>query len=237
MKTSAELIKLQGVHAGYGDAKVLFDLSMVVAEGECVALLGRNGAGKTTTMRTIIGLSRITAGEVLYEGKSIRGRSTFALGRAGLGMVPEDRRIFAELTVVENLEIAARTGRPNPWTVERALEFFPELKAHVNRRGGVLSGGQQQMLTIARTLMTNPRVLLLDEPSEGLAPLIVERILDRVKELRRAGLTILLAEHNLRFSLALSDRVYVLERGQVKYTGTAKEFAGNAALQEEMLSI
>jgi branched-chain amino acid transport system ATP-binding protein len=188
-------------------------------------------------MRTILGMTRIYEGTVTYEGRPTRGRSTPELARAGIGLVPEDRRIFADLTTLENLEIAQKRGPAQQWTIDRVFEFFPELKPHAQRRGGLLSGGQQQMLTIARTLMTNPRLLLLDEPSEGLAPMLVERILDRSLELKRSGLTILLAEQRLGFSLALSDHVYVLERGQVKYSGDTAELARDEVLQHQLLSV
>lgn len=231
------LLQVQGLQAGYGSSQVLFGLDFELRAGEVITLLGRNGMGKSTTMRTVMGLTRLSRGEVLYEGRSLRGQSTPHRVRAGIGMVPEDRRIFAELTVTENLEIAARGGAAAHWTLERVFDFFPELKPHAQRRGGLLSGGQQQMLTIGRTLMTNPRLLLLDEPSEGLAPLLVERILDRTQELKRSGLTLLIAEQNLGFSLQVSDRVYVLERGQVRHSCTAAELARDEALQHQLLSI
>lgn len=237
MNATPALLALNRVTAGYGDATVLFDLSLEVRQGECVALLGRNGVGKTTTMRTVMGLTRLAGGEVLYGGRPLHRQSTSSRVRAGIGMVPEDRRIFSELTVAENLEIAARASVQSAWSVERVFEFFPELGPHAQRRGGLLSGGQQQMLTIGRTLMTNPKLLLLDEPSEGLAPLLVERILERTQELKRSGLTILLAEQNLGFSLKVSDRVYVLERGQVKHSGAADELAQDEELQHRLLAI
>ena len=237
MTKRTSYLKLDNVTAGYGEATILFGLSLEVFEGECVALLGRNGTGKTTTMRTVMGLTRLMKGECLYQGTSLLGKSTPSRVRLGIGMVPEDRRIFAELTVKENLEIAARGTGDSAWTAEKVFDFFPELKPHAERPGGLLSGGQHQMLTIGRTLMTNPKLLLLDEPSEGLAPLLVERILERTQVLKQLGLTLMIAEQNLKFSLQVSDRVYVLERGEVSYSGSASDLAQNEELQHQLLTV
>jgi len=209
-----------------------------VQQGECVCLLGRNGVGKTTTMRTVMGLTPSSAGRVRFKSRDITGWPPHRIARAGIGLVPEDRRIFAELTVWENLDVgrraAARRGR---WTVDGVLELFPALAALRDRQGGFLSGGEQQMLTIARTLTGNPELLLLDEPSEGLAPLVVEALLTKVRELKAQGLTILLAEQGVDFSLALADRVYVLEKGTVRYSGEAASLRSDRELLDRLLSL
>ena len=232
------LLEVQDIHTAYGLSRVLFGVSLTVAVGECVCLLGRNGVGKTTTMRSIMGLTPPSAGSVLWKGADITGRAPHRIARAGIGFVPEDRRIFAELTVWENLDVAQRAAsRPGPWTVEAVYDLFPKLRELAGRRGGHLSGGEQQMLTIARTLMGNPELLLLDEPSEGLAPLVVDQLLDRVTELKRQGLTILLAEQGVEFSLALADRVYVLEKGTVRFEGPAARLREDAGLRQELLAL
>jgi branched-chain amino acid transport system ATP-binding protein len=234
---TAPKLVLDGVHAAYGLSQVLFGVSLAVAPGECVCLLGRNGVGKTTTMRSIMGLTPASAGRIEWQGRSIRGRAPYEIANAGIGFVPEDRRIFAELTVWENLDVASRRGRTGGWTVERVYDLFPKLRELADRQGGFLSGGEQQMLTIARTLMGNPELLLLDEPSEGLAPLVVEALRERIADLKREGLTILLAEQSVDFCLALADRVYVLEKGAVRYQGTADEFRADRSIQERYLEL
>jgi branched-chain amino acid transport system ATP-binding protein len=228
---------LADVHASYGLSQVLFGVSLEVASGECVCLLGRNGVGKTTTMRTIMGLTPATRGRILWKGEDLRGRAAYQIAQAGIGYVPEDRRIFAELTVWENLDVAARRISSGGWTVERVYELFPKLRELAQRQGGFLSGGEQQMLTIARTLMGNPELLLLDEPSEGLAPLVVDTLRDRIAQLKRDGLTILLAEQSVDFSLALADRVYVLEKGTVRFHGSAAEFREDRSIQQRYLEL
>jgi branched-chain amino acid transport system ATP-binding protein len=232
------LLELHDVHAAYGTSRVLFGISLEVAPGECVCLLGRNGVGKTTTMRAIMGLTPPSTGRVVWKGRDIAGRAPFRIARDGIGFVPEDRRIFAELTVMENLDVAARAARrPGPWDVARVCGLFPKLRELADRQGGFLSGGEQQMLTIGRTLMGNPELLLLDEPSEGLAPLVVENLLEQVGVLKREGLTILLAEQGVDFSLALADRVYVLEKGAVKFAGAASTLRDNPQLRDELLAL
>jgi branched-chain amino acid transport system ATP-binding protein len=210
-----------------------------VDRGEVVALLGRNGVGKTTIMRTIIGLTPPKRGIVRWEGREVQGLAPHRIARLGVGFVPEDRRIFPDLTVWENLDIARRPGPTGSatFTEERIYDIFPKLKELRTRRGGFLSGGEQQMLTIARSLMANPTLLLLDEPSEGLAPLIVASMRNQIDSLRREGLSILLAEQSLDFVLSLSDRVYILEKGEVKFTGTAEEVRGNQALSDQYLTV
>ena len=232
------LLAVDNIHAAYGISRVLFGISFEIAQGECVCLLGRNGVGKTTTMRAIMGLTPPNAGRVVWKGQDIAGWPPFRIARAGIGFVPEDRRIFADLSVLENLEVAGQAaGRWGRWTVDTVFELFPKLRELAGRQGGFLSGGEQQMLTIGRTLMGNPELLLLDEPSEGLAPLVVENLLDRVGRLKREGLTILLAEQGVDFSLALADRVYVLEKGSVRHSGPASELRDNAPLREELLAL
>ncbi len=232
------LLVLRDVEAAYGSARVLFGISLEVAQGECVCLLGRNGVGKTTTMRAILGLTPPTAGRVLWKGRDIAGRAPFRTVRDGIAFVPEDRRIFAELTVRENLEVARQAaGRPGRWTIAAVFDLFPKLGELSGRRGGFLSGGEQQMLTIGRSLLTNPELLLLDEPSEGLAPLVVESLLEQIGRLKREGLTILLAEQGVDFSLALADRVYVLEKGTIRHSGPAAELRDRPELRDRLLAL
>jgi branched-chain amino acid transport system ATP-binding protein len=203
-----------------------------------VCLLGRNGVGKSTTMRSIMGLTPPYAGRIAWKGRDITGWPSYRVARAGIGFVPEDRRIFADLTVLENLDVAQRAaGGPGAWTIERVFDLFPKLRELTRRNGGFLSGGEQQMLTIARTLMGNPQLLLLDEPSEGLAPLVVDHLHDQIARLKREGLTILLAEQNTEFSLSLGDRAYVLEKGAIRFAGAAAELRDNEALRHELLAL
>ena len=232
------LLAVEDLRSAYGLSQVLFGISLEVAVGECVCLLGRNGVGKTTTMRSVMGLLRPTSGRVLWKGTDIAGWPPHRVARAGIGFVPEDRRIFAELNVWENLEVAARAARrPGHWNLAAVYRLFPKLDELRNRQGGFLSGGEQQMLTIARTLMGNPELLLLDEPSEGLAPLVVESLLENIRELKGQGVTILLAEQGVDFSLALADRVYVLEKGTIRYTGPAAELRDDPALRDRLLAL
>lgn len=234
----AALLSVDAIHTAYGLSKVLFGITVDVNQGECVCLLGRNGVGKSTTIRSIMGFNPPAQGRISFKGQDITGWSPHRIARAGLGFVPEDRRIFAELTVWENLDIAARaSGRAGHWTIERIYDVFPKLGEIRDRMGGFLSGGEQQMLTIARTLMTNPELLLLDEPSEGLAPLVVDMLLEKIGELKQGGLTILLAEQGLEFSLALADRVYVLEKGEVRYTGPASALRDDRELADRLLAL
>jgi branched-chain amino acid transport system ATP-binding protein len=232
------LLAVHDIHAAYGSSRVLFGISLDVAPGECVCLLGRNGVGKTTTMRAIMGLTPPSAGRIVWKGADIAGWPPHRVARAGIGFVPEDRRIFAELTVRENLDVSAQAaGRAGRWNADAVFALFPKLKELGGRQGGYLSGGEQQMLTIGRTLMGNPELLLLDEPSEGLAPLVVESMLEQIGRLKREGLTILLAEQGVDFSLALADRVYVLEKGAVRFAGAAAELRDNPRLRDELLAL
>jgi branched-chain amino acid transport system ATP-binding protein len=227
------------VHTAYGLSRVLFGVSIEVSAGECVCLLGRNGVGKTTTMRSIMGLTPPNAGRIVWKGTDITGWQPYRVARAGIGFVPEDRRIFADLTVWENLDVASRAaaGNTRGFTVERVLDLFPTLRELAGRNGGFLSGGEQQMLTIARTLMGNPELLLLDEPSEGLAPLVVDHLREQIARLKHEGLTILLAEQNVEFSLELADRVYVLEKGAIRFSGPATRLRDDEALRRELLAL
>ena len=225
------MLEINGIDAFYGRSHVLHGVSLKVEAGEAVLLVGRNGAGKTTTMRAIMGLTTIGRGEVLLDGQPMTGLATHLIARAGIGLVPDTRRMFAALTVAENLELGlkapAKGQSGQAWTIPRALDLFPALKPLLSRRAGALSGGQQQMLAIARTLVGNPKLLLLDEPMEGLAPVIVEEVADRLVALRKEGLSMVLAEQNLSLSRALADRVYVLETGYVRHEGRLAELEAN----------
>ena len=234
----SSLLEAHALHTAYGLSRVLFGVSIDVAAGECVCLLGRNGVGKSTTMRSIMGLTPPQSGRVVFRGVDITGWEPYRVARAGIGFVPEDRRIFADLTVWENLDVARRTvGGNGGFTLERVFDLFPKLRELTSRQGGHLSGGEQQMLTIARTLMGNPELLLLDEPSEGLAPIVVDHLRDQIARLKREGLTILLAEQNTEFSLELADRVYVLEKGSIRFSGPAARLRDDAALRQELLAL
>ena len=232
------LLEVRDLHTAYGLSRVLFGVSLEIAAGECVCLLGRNGVGKSTTIRSIMGLTRPSSGEVRWKGQDIVGWAPHRIARAGIGFVPEDRRVFADLSVWENLDVARRvSGRSGVWTDAAVFDLFPALKPIAGRRAGYLSGGEQQMLTIGRALMGNPELLLLDEPSEGLAPLVVEHLLQQVAALKRQGLTILLAEQGVDFSLRLADRVYVLEKGSVRFSGPSAELRDDEALRNRLLAL
>jgi len=236
---SEALLSVRGLRAWYGRAQVLSDIALDLARGEVIALMGRNGAGKSTTFRAIMGLMERSAGEVLFRGQALHGLEPFEIARLGLGYVPEDRRIFSELSVMENLEVGrqpARDGAPL-WTPEKLFAIFPNLGEMRDRPGGRMSGGEQQMLTVARTLMGNPYLVMLDEPSEGIAPKIVEDMANMILELKREGLSVLLSEQNLHFAQLVCDRTYVIEKGQVRYEGTMAELARNAEVMREYLSI
>ncbi len=221
------LLAMEQLEAGYGPIRVVRALNLSIEAGEVVALLGRNGAGKTTTLKAALGLVRVFSGRVRYRDRDITRLPTYRRALLGMGYVPDDRRIFPELTVRENLEVAQKTGSNHArgWTVQRIYQLMPWLKEIERRRGGFLSGGEQQMLTIARTMMGNPEVLLLDEPTEGLAPHFVSLVGELVKQLKASGTTVLLAEQNLRFITPLADRVYVLESGELRLEGTMAAMA------------
>ena len=229
-----DMLEVVELHAHYGRAHILQGVSFAVGEGEVVALLGRNGAGKSTTMKAVMGLVPPTSGSVRFAGREVAGREPFEIARLGLGYVPEERRIFTELTVRENLE----TGRRGVgWTPAKVAELFPSLGAMMDRPGGRMSGGEQQMLTIGRTLMGNPRMILLDEPSEGLAPVIIERMAEAIARLKREGLSILLSEQNLHFARLVSDRALVLEKGAIRWSGTMEALMADEAARAAYLSV
>ncbi len=212
------MLELKRLNAGYGRAQVLFDLSLELGRGEVAVLAGRNGAGKSTTVKSIMGLLRPVSGEIRFEGERIEKLEPFEISRLGLGYVPEDRRIFTDLSVAENLEVGRRPPRAGMpvWTEERLFALFPNLAGARQRLGAHLSGGEQKMLAIARTLMGNPAAILLDEPSEGIAPVIVRQMADTILQLKRAGMSVLLCEQNLKFARRVADRAYLIEKGQVR---------------------
>ena len=233
------MLELKRVSAGYGRAQVLFDVHLTLGAGEVVALLGRNGAGKSTALKTAMGLLPVLSGEIVFEGKNIHNTEPYQVARLGLGYVPEDRRIFGGLSVTENLEAgrqAPRAGAP-AWTPEKLFELFPNLGRMRARRGGRMSGGEQQMLAIARTLMGNPRAVLLDEPFEGLAPLIVEGVAASIRELKREGLSVLLCEQNLRVARSIADRACIIEQGRLRYEGSPAALDADPALRERYLAL
>jgi len=233
------LLDIRNLDAFYGRAQVLFGLSLHLYPGEVVALVGRNGAGKTTTLKAIMGLISATATHATFKGHSLGRLPTYRIARLGLGYVPEDRRIFTDLTVEENLETGRRPagdGR-QPWTPERLFGLFPNLAEMRGRRGNQMSGGEQQMLSIARTLMGNPDAILLDEPSEGIAPVIVQMMAEAIRAMKAEGVAVLLSEQNWAFATGISDRAYVIERGEIRFQGTMAELMADEALRAETLGI
>ena len=241
---SEPMLTVASLSAWYGAARILYDLSFEVNRGEVVALMGRNGAGKSTTMKTIMGLIPRREGIVRFNGEDISNRKPFEIARRGLGFTPEDRRIFVDLTVMENLDVGHQStrhfsdGKPAPsWTPEQLFRLFPNLAEMPDRLGGRMSGGEQQMLTVARTLMGNPLLVLLDEPSEGVAPLIVEQMANTILELKKQGLSILLSEQNIHFARLVSDRVYVLEKGQIHWQGSVVDLDANPEVQRTYLTV
>jgi branched-chain amino acid transport system ATP-binding protein len=233
------MLSVRGLNAYYGRAHILADVALEVATGEVVVLLGRNGAGKSTTLKSIMGLVRPASGEIEFDGRRIDGLEPYAIAQAGIGYVPEDRRIFAELTVLENLEVGRQPPRPNApaWTAAKVFELFPNLATMPDRPGGRTSGGEQQMLTIARTLMGNPACVLLDEPSEGLAPVVVDQMARAIRALKREGLSVLLSEQNLHFATEVSDRAYIIEKGRMRFSGTMAELAASAEVRAQYLAV
>jgi branched-chain amino acid transport system ATP-binding protein len=222
------MLEVQGIHTYYGLSHILFDVSLKVKKGQVVCLLGRNGAGKTTTFRSIMGLNPPSQGHIRFNDADVTGAPPYQLVRKGMAWVPDDRRIFADLTVGENLEIAERQGAGDEkWDKAKVYSLFPALKDLDGRKGGLLSGGEQKMLAIGRALMTNPQFLLLDEPTEGLAPVLVKSLGERIKKLKEAGLTVLLAEQNVKFTLTLSDYGYIIDNGRICYQGPVEELADN----------
>jgi branched-chain amino acid transport system ATP-binding protein len=240
---SEPLLSAKNLSAWYGAAQVLFDVNLEVKRGEVVALMGRNGAGKSTTLKSLIGMQDKRRGQVTFMGRDISKMQSHQAARMGLGFVPEDRRIFTDLTVMENLEVGRQAPRRWPdghaapvWTVEQLFKLFPNLAEMPNRQGGRMSGGEQQMLTVARSLMGNPYVVLLDEPSEGVAPVIVEQMVQMILQLKRQGVSILLSEQNMHFAQWVSDRAYVLEKGQILFQGSMSDLTANEEVRRNYLS-
>jgi branched-chain amino acid transport system ATP-binding protein len=228
------MLSVRGLNAYYGRAHILADVSLDVAKGETAVLLGRNGAGKSTTLKSIMGWIRPRSGEIAFDGRRIDRLPMWRVARSGLGYVPEDRRIFTDLSVAENLDVGRRG---EGWTPERLFALFPNLAEAKDRPAGRISGGEQQMLAIARTLMGNPSCLLLDEPSEGLAPVILEQLAAALKSLKAAGMAVLLSEQNWRFASAIADRAYVIEKGRIRFAGTTAELAGDQAAHARYLAV
>jgi branched-chain amino acid transport system ATP-binding protein len=239
MTDAASVLEVQGIDALYGKAHILFEVSLAVASGEVVVLLGRNGAGKSTTLKSIIGMVPIAGGVVRFDGRDIGRLRPHEVARLGLGYVPEERRIFTDLTVLENLEVGRQAPRAGvaTWDFERIGALFPNLAQMPQRLGGRMSGGEQQMLTIARTLMGNPRCLLLDEPSEGVAPVIVDQMAEAIRALKAQGVAILLSEQNLRFAQAVADRAYIIEKGRIRFSGTMAELAARDDVRAQYLAL
>jgi branched-chain amino acid transport system ATP-binding protein len=242
--SQATLLEARGLNAWYGAAHILFDVTLQVNRGEVVALMGRNGAGKSTTLKALMGMLAKRKGSVSFLGKDISRSEPHEVSRMGLGYVPEDRRVFGDLTVMENLEVGRQgarqwsDGSAAPlWTHERLFKLFPNLGEMPDRPGGRMSGGEQQMLTVARTLMGNPFLVLLDEPSEGVAPVIVEQMAQMILELKAQGVSILLSEQNMHFAELVSDRAYVLEKGQIRYQASMAELAANEEVRRAYLSV
>jgi len=233
------ILELKDVHTFYGTSHVLFGVSLDVRQGEVVCLMGRNGAGKTTTFRTIMGLTPARSGAILFRGREIRSMKVHERARLGIGYVPEDRQIFPELTVRENLEIGRSSGihRKDGWTLDRVYDLFPVLKKFDSKPGGQLSGGEQQMLTIARTLSGNPALVLLDEPTEGLAPVIVLSLKEMILRLKEMGTTILLSEQNVKFAVKVSDRVFIIDNGAIRYRNETARFIEDEAVQKRYLAV
>jgi branched-chain amino acid transport system ATP-binding protein len=238
--SAGAILEVEEMSAAYGAAQILFGVSLKLARGEIAALMGRNGAGKTTTLKAIMGLVPARAQALRFAGHDIRQLPTYRIARLGLGYVPEDRRIFTDLTVYENLEVGTKTARDvgrAPWTHERLFAIFPNLAEMRGRRASQMSGGEQQMLTIARTLMGNPEAVLLDEPSEGLAPVIVEQMAGAVSRMKAEGIAVLLSEQNLAFASAVADRTYIIEKGAIRHEGPMADIAADPALREAYLAL
>jgi len=231
------MLELQNVHAYYGDSHVLRGVSLSVPDGEVVGLLGRNGAGKTTTLLTIMGYVHCREGAITYQGERLDGLHPYRIARRGIGFVPQERRIFPSLTVRENLTVGERRIGRSHWSLDDVLNIFPNLRERQKHLGSHLSGGEQQMLAIARVLMLNPSLLLLDEPSEGLAPLVVDKIVHVLREVKDRGLPILLIEQNLSTALKLADRHYILSKGEICFCGTSQQLESDEAVKKQYLGV
>lgn len=233
------ILDVRDVHTFYGTSHILFGVSLAVSQGETVCLLGRNGAGKSTTLRSIMGLTPPASGSIAYDGVELIGKPPYAIAKLGVGFVPDDRGIFADLTVHENLEVAETRRRPNgdAWTLERLYSAFPMLQGLRARRGEHLSGGEQRLLSVARALLTRPRLLIFDEPAEGLSPLVVRAVRDWILRLKQSGISILLSEQNVRFAIEVSDRAYVIDKGVIRHQGTVEELRANEEIRKRYLMV
>ncbi|MFH1059169.1 MAG: ABC transporter ATP-binding protein [Pseudomonadota bacterium] len=235
------ILEVKGLHSYYGKSHVLQGVDLALEPGRLVCLLGRNGVGKSTTLKSIMGLVRPGAGSVRFKGQELAGRQPFEIARLGVGFVPEERRIFSSLTVLENLLIGRQKGRQGgageSWTVERILDSFPRLAERSNNKGGHLSGGEQQMLTIARTLMGNPEVVLVDEPTEGLAPIVAEAVLEMLQTVSQAGMTILMVEQNLKAAMKLADSFYIMSKGRMVFAGDGQALAAAEEVRRKYLEV
>lgn len=231
------ILQVHEIHTYYGTSHILFGISFEIRDGESICLLGRNGAGKTTTLRSIIGLTPPKAGSIKFRETEIVGRPPYWIAKLGVGFVPDDRRIFPDLTVRQNILVARREREGGIWTLDLVYSLFPKLLQLDTHMGTQLSGGEQQMLTIARTLMTNPQLLLLDEPGEGLAPLVIKAMGEQLGEIKKFGLNMLICEHNVGLALALSDRGYVMDKGTIRYQGTIDELRGNDEVRKKYLMV
>lgn len=233
------ILDVRDVHTFYGTSHILFGVSLNVSQGETVCLLGRNGAGKSTTLRSIMGLTPPASGSIAYDGVELIGKPPYAIAKLGVGFVPDDRGIFADLTVHENLEIAETRRRPNgdAWTLERLYSAFPMLQGLRTRRGEHLSGGEQRLLSVARALLTHPRLLIFDEPAEGLSPLVVRAVREWILRLKQSGISILLSEQNVRFAMEVSDRAYVIDKGVIRHQGTVEELRANEEIRKRYLMV
>lgn len=237
------LLEVKNLNTYYGSSHVLQGISFFVGEGELVALLGRNGMGKSTTLKTIMGLVKPQSGQVTFEGKEIAGFAPYKTARAGIGYVPEERRIFPGLSVLDNMLLGVKDGKkgdpgdPDAWTVDRFFDHFPKLRERINQQGRFLSGGEQQMLAIGRSLMGNPKLLLVDEPTEGLAPIMVQEVAKVLTQINRAGVSILLVEHNLKVAMSLAKRVYLMGKAHIGYEGTVEELRNNHEVRSKYLEV
>ncbi len=234
------LLEVKDLNTYYGASHVLQGISLTLDQGEIVALLGRNGMGKSTTLKSIMGLVKPRSGEVIFRGKDIAGYPPYKVARAGIGYVPEERRIFPKLSVLENLSMgvkAEKAGKDNGWSLDRIFEHFPLLKERSNSKGSHLSGGEQQMLAIGRTLMGNPELLMVDEPTEGLSPLLVKEVRDMVADINKAGVSILLVEHNLKVAMSLADRVYLMGKAHIGFAGDVQELEAKPEIREKYLEV
>jgi branched-chain amino acid transport system ATP-binding protein len=237
------LLDVQSLNTYYGMSHVLQGISLTVKRGEIVALLGRNGMGKSTTLKSVMGLVKPKSGSVIFNGKNITGYPPYKVARAGIGYVPEDRRIFPNLSVLDNLDIGVKGGKiadpndPNVWTVDRIFRHFHMLKERAQQKGRFLSGGEQQMLTIGRSLMGNPDLLLVDEPTEGLAPLLVKEVRDILEGINKAGVSILLVEHNIKVAMSLANRIYLMGKAHIGFAGTTEELGAHPEMREKYLEV